>query len=772
MEKDEEKLMSRRRLEKWAKIFLVFLGFAWLCTIISKSIYVSGLTIVKADTPSKKYVEHVVETDGIVTTGGEIAVNTLSGIRVDRLYVMQGDEVKAGDVLFTLDTKDIGEIISTKEAELAKLQCNLADIQFNAVIDAQKKEVAILWAQEDYETADKETAIEKQRAKEALDKATAELEAHLANTVPYTSDSARGEAWNDYHDWVNKGYGLSDQITAKQREIKDLEEQLAGLGQGSSAGADAHDNGQTGEKTLSGAAGDGEAGDGQEMNHGEERNISSENVAGNHFNMDNMDNKEGSKGNTDNEHSADSNAGTGENNSENSAGADDKNIQDNSAGTDSKGDQDNSTEIDNKGDQDNSAGTDSKGDQDNSTEIDNKGDQDNSAGTDDKVDQDNSAGTDDKVDQDNSAGTDNKGDQEDSTGTDNKDDQGNNNGTGGNAEENKGTGDVGDASGDNQTDQIASDENSAARTELQNQIKKANEELLALQDELTRHNRNVVQPPDYSKEEIEFDEWQNTRSVLEANVQKAKEHYNDVSYSREVTLRQKLRDIASVQVTTRADSTAAIYELDIKQIQTQLAGLYSLQRQKGEVRAENDGMISDIQREEGGRTADMAAMLMTDTQRPCQFKFSITKEQGKYVHLNDTVNLELNGQSTNMEVTVDYFTENMQGGYDLACMLPEGVGKPGLSGTAQKSVQGEYHNLTLPVDAVHEESGSYFIYTLNEKEGILGSEYYAEKIKVQIKDKNDRFVALESGTISADTKVITYATKELKQGESVRPQDK
>ncbi len=736
MEKDEEKLMSRRRLEKWAKIFLVFLGFAWLCTIISKSIYVSGLTIVKADTPSKKYVEHVVETDGIVTTGGEIAVNTLSGIRVDRLYVMQGDEVKAGDVLFTLDTKDIGEIISTKEAELAKLQCNLADIQFNAVIDAQKKEVAILWAQEDYETADKETAIEKQRAKEALDKATAELEAHLANTVPYTSDSARGEAWNDYHDWVNKGYGLSDQITAKQREIKDLEEQLAGLGQGSSAGADAHDNGQTGEKTLSGAAGDGEAGDGQEMNHGEERNISSENVAGNHFNMDNMDNKEGSKGNTDNEHSADSNAGTGENNSENSAGADDKNIQDNSAGTDSKGDQDNSTEIDNKGDQDNSAGTD------------------------------------DKVDQDNSAGTDNKGDQEDSTGTDNKDDQGNNNGTGGNAEENKGTGDVGDASGDNQTDQIASDENSAARTELQNQIKKANEELLALQDELTRHNRNVVQPPDYSKEEIEFDEWQNTRSVLEANVQKAKEHYNDVSYSREVTLRQKLRDIASVQVTTRADSTAAIYELDIKQIQTQLAGLYSLQRQKGEVRAENDGMISDIQIEVGGRTADMAAMLMTDTQRPCQFKFSITKEQGKYVHLNDTVNLELNGQSTNMEVTVDYFTENMQGGYDLACMLPEGVGKPGLSGTAQKSVQGEYHNLTLPVDAVHEESGSYFIYTLNEKEGILGSEYYAEKIKVQIKDKNDRFVALESGTISADTKVITYATKELKQGESVRPQDK
>ena len=159
MEKDEEKLMSRRRLEKWGKIFLIFLAFVWLCTIISKSIYVSGLTVVKTDTPSKKYVEHIVEADGIVTTGGEIAVNTLSGLRVDRLYVMQGDEVKAGDVLFTVDLTDMAELIRAKETELSKLQCNLSDFQVNEVIDAQKKEVAILWAQEDYETADKLSLI-------------------------------------------------------------------------------------------------------------------------------------------------------------------------------------------------------------------------------------------------------------------------------------------------------------------------------------------------------------------------------------------------------------------------------------------------------------------------------------------------------------------------------------------------------------------------------------------------------------------------------------
>ena len=691
MEIDEEKLMSRRRMEKWIKIFLVFLACVWLCTIISKSIYVSGLAVVRTDTPSKKYVEHVVEADGIVTTGGEIAVNTQSGLRVDRLYVMQGDAVKAGDVLFTIDLRDIADIISVKETELSKLQCNLSDIQVNAVIDAQKKEVELLWAQEDYETADKETLTAKERAKEALDQAEAELGKHLADPVPYTSDNSRREAWDDYHDWVNRGYSITDQVTAKEREIRDLEEQLAWLGQ---------------NRVLSGAAGD-SAGAGTDAgadNSGTEADGTTDSGAGD-TSAGHDDNSGGDNSDTDKDTDGDANAGGNADDADNDTDDNDT-VDDDTAGDD---------------------GSDGNDSNDGNDGNDGSGDADNSAGADDNPADD----------------ADNLGKGDDSTADPPADDK----------------------------DQDLTDEEIAARKELQERIRRANAELLALQDALTKHGRGVVEQPDFSAEELKFDEWQNTRLALEENVQKAKENYNDVSYSREVTLRQKQRDIASAQVTERADSSAAIYELDIKQIQAQLASLYALKKQKGEIKAESDGIISKIQVEVGGRTSDTASILMTDMQRPCQFKFSITKEQGKHVHLNDTVSLKLNGQSE-MEVTVDYFTENMQNGYDLVCMLPEGVGKPGLSGTVQKSVQGEYHDLTLPVDVVTEESGGYFIYTLNEKEGILGSEYYVERLKVQVKDKNDRFAAIESGTISADTKVVIHTTKELKQGESVRPQEK
>ncbi len=660
MEKDEEKLFARKRMEKWIKIFLIFLAFVWLCTIISKSIYVSGLPLVKTDTATKKYVEHIVETDGIVTAGGEVAVNTQAGLRVDKIYVRQGDAVKAGDILFTIDTADIAELISAKETELSKIQCNLSDFQVNAVIDAQKKEVAILWAKEDYETADKETALTKNRAKAVLEKAEEALEKHLADPVPYTADNARRNAWEVYHDWINKGYRIADEITAKEREIQRLEEQLAALENRADTTEEIGES--ESPKVLSGAVGS--LADTIEK---------SENST-THVEIDKkIENEENSK--------------TEDIGSEN--------IETENPKTEN-------TEIENPKLED---------EETEKTETENP----------------------------KTENTDAKDTEEPLSSQESKENQ-------------------------NLVDE-------EKRTELLNKIKKANKQLLTLRDQLTKHDRDAVTQPDYSAEEAAYDTWQNTKLTLEEAVQRAKENYNDASYAREVTLRQKMREIAAAEVTSRADSTAEVYELEINQARTQIERLHAIKKQKGEIKAENDGIVSRIQIEVGSRTTDTAALLLTDEQRPCQFKFHITKEEGKYIHLMDTVAVKLNGQSSEMDITVDYFTENAQDGYDIVCLLPENVGQPGLSGRVKKTVQGEYHDLTLPVEAVYGENGAYYIYTLNEKEGILGSEYYVEKIKVQVKDKNDRYAAIELGTISADTKVITYSTKELKQGQSVRPQE-
>lgn len=317
------------------------------------------------------------------------------------------------------------------------------------------------------------------------------------------------------------------------------------------------------------------------------------------------------------------------------------------------------------------------------------------------------------------------------------------------------------------TENNGDEENTDTNPDIREQLEKEKEELVQLQSKLAELERNPVAQPNYSAEEMAYDAWQSEKASLEEAVQSARQALEDARLARENTLRQKMRDIASAQTLSNADSGISVYELEIADLQTELAKLYDILQKKGSITAENDGFISNIQIDVGGRTTDSASMLLADLSTGGQFKFSISKEQAKYIHLNDSIELKLNGEQS-MEVTADYFTENNTGGYDMICRLPAGTGQPGISGRIRKSVQGEQHSLTVPVEAVYEESGTFYIYILNEKAGILGNEYYAEKIKVQIADRNDKYAAVSEGTISEDTQVIIFSSEELKQGANIK----
>lgn len=617
---------EREKGKKWIKIFLVFLAFMWLCTIISKSIYVAGLPRVNVQTTEKKYVEHIIEADGIVIAGGEQAVNTVSGLRVQNIKVQEGDSVEKGDVLFRIDLEDLASIISEKETELTKLKYHLADTQFNEVLDSQKKELAILWAQEDYENADRETALVVERAELDWQNARNELDEHMKTEVPYTSDSSRESAWNAYNDWKRRGYELSDKITAKEREIKNIEDRLNQLGISSFAEVEGQEVPQ--EKNESQITD--KADEAKKETEGVEKIEEIEDI------------KE----------------------------------------TEEAKDVTEETEL---------------------------------------------------------------------------------------LESEKRIDETKTLSGAVEPNSQNVFNNTEEQAELEQTLKQANDELIALKDQLVKHERETVKEPNFSEEELAYDSWQQKKSALEDSVEAARRVFEDALYARNNTLMQKKRDLANAEANNASDSTASIYELEIANLQAEIDKFYALKKQNGEIKAEKNGFISKIQIQVGSRTVDSAAILLTDAEAPCQFRFSITKEQSKYMQLGDSFELKINNKSSNkLEATVDYLTENTSGGYDIICRLPENIGQPGASGSVRKSVQGEFHNMTIPIEALHKENEAYYIYTYNEKAGILGKEAYAEKLKVQILDQNDRYAALEPGTISADTQIITFSSEELKQGQSIR----
>ena len=567
--------------KKWIKLFLVFLAVMWLCTIISKSIYVSGLTRVKTDLLSKKYIEHIVEADGIVLAGGEVSVNTLSGLRVEKICVQQGDEVKQGDALFTVDLRDLEELIAQKENEIARIELQLSTAQFNETLDAQKKEVALLWAKEDYENADKETALAVERAQSALLKAENELQKHLDTDAPHTSSADRKKAWNKYNEWKKRCYELEDKIAALEKEIQKLKNEI--------------------EDTVSAVTAD--------VRAEETENLASDCV-------------ETEDGETENL----------------------------TADTDAKSE----------------------------------------------------------------------------TGTEDK-------------------------------------------KALLAQKEKELEELKA---ELTELERNPVSQPDYSAEESAYDAWQQTKSGLEDSVQAAKRALEDANLARESTLRQKRRDVARAEVLSNADATVGLYNMEIASLQGEIADLNDVKSEQCTITSKVDGYVASVLVATGQRTTDTAAMLLTDTTSECMFKFSITKEQGKYVRLGDGIELTLSSAGRgSINVTADYITENNAGGYDITCRLGDTKAPIGAYGMVKRTVQGDLHPNAVPIDAIYNEHEVYYLFTLQEKTGILGKEYYVEKLKVNVADKNDRYAAIEGAAIGSDAQIVIFSSKELKQGESVRPQE-
>lgn len=439
--------MEDSRKKKIVTGFLIFLAFMWLCTVISKSIYASQLPIVSIETVEQKYVEHIVNTEGIVVAGDKNPITTLNGLRVDKLMVQEGDRVEEGDVLFTVDLEDLSNIMNEKQVEISKLQTQINTILENEELERQKKE------------------LEEQRAREDYD-AQARYE-----------DTLVGRAAEEYSKIENE---IADQIEG-------------GMGEG---GVD---------ETLF----------------------------------------------------------------------------------------------------------------------------------------------------------------------------------------------------------------------------------------------DALQQAAYAEADAK---WRRDNAIKEAG--------------------RKVEDITSPE---NGDSILKINQLELANLQTDLQKFQEIKNAEGQIRALQGGLITDVYIRTGGRTSDSAIMLMADDSVPCQFKTVITKEQKKYVGLNDKVALKLDGSSRDKDATIDYLLEStsMPGSYEAYINLPEGTGVPGLSGTMSHSESGEKHSCCVTPEAVHTENTRSFVYVLKEREGILGSEYYVEQVTVRIQDENESWVAVE-GALDSNSRIITSSTKEIKNGEVVR----
>lgn len=171
--------------KKIAGGLVFFLIFMWLCTLISKSVYASRLPMVTTCGADAKYIEHVVEAEGIVEAGAKLPVTVLGGLRVVEVSVQAGDRVAEGDLLFTVDLEDMKEIMADQELACQKTQLQIDAILHNRELAQERKALDEARAREDYDALARyqdtlvgRAAESVAQAEEALDELQAENRAH------------------------------------------------------------------------------------------------------------------------------------------------------------------------------------------------------------------------------------------------------------------------------------------------------------------------------------------------------------------------------------------------------------------------------------------------------------------------------------------------------------------------------------------------------------------------------------------------------------------
>ncbi len=306
-------------------------------------------------------------------------------------------------------------------------------------------------------------------------------------------------------------------------------------------------------------------------------------------------------------------------------------------------------------------------------------------------------------------------------------------------------------------------------------VAQAEDALEELQAQNREHEGDWKKENGESKTEEEMEAEQQAREQeeerLKQELQAAAYAEADAKWNRDNTIKDAGRKVEDILQEDNVDATLAVYRTELAAIQEKLASYKAIQEQEGKIESSMSGMVTDVYVQTGGRVPDTASFLLADDEVPCQFRVPLTKEQKSYVNLNDDVKLQLDG-SKRMDATVDYIeeNENMPGSYTALLRLPEETGMPGLSGKMTCSKVGDKYPVCVSLLALHAEHDRNFVYVVNEREGILGTEYYVEEITVSVVDKNDKFAAIE-GAVNDESRIIESSTKEIKKGDVVRLSD-
>ena len=248
------------------------------------------------------------------------------------------------------------------------------------------------------------------------------------------------------------------------------------------------------------------------------------------------------------------------------------------------------------------------------------------------------------------------------------------------------------------------------------------------------------------------------------------EAYNEAIKQRKSTIQSADRSLEDANTPESVDTASALTENDdLQEKQLAVDKLQKVMDAGGKVTAPSDGLVTKVNATTGEATTEDTAIRISDQSAGYKFTATLDKSDAKFLAKDDKVTLDL-GNGTSVEglkiQSIDVSQED-KNSYELTVSIPAKVKKIGTIATLKVEKASKKYDTCVPLTALHSDGDKYYVYVINEKDTILGTETAVDKVQVEILDKNNEQAAID-GTFSWDQKFVLTSSKTLRDGDRVR----
>lgn len=258
---------------------------------------------------------------------------------------------------------------------------------------------------------------------------------------------------------------------------------------------------------------------------------------------------------------------------------------------------------------------------------------------------------------------------------------------------------------------------------------------------------------------------------LQEAVESAQRAYDQAKESQDTSLRAAARAVEDAQRPSVPNTSEEKAEAQREAQRETVRVLRELLEQGGVVRAPQRGTVTKVLLEVGSPVPEGAALLLADSARGAIFTAQVPASQEKYLAPGGEVLLKPGaGKEELTGLTLDSIRKDREDPslFNVTVRLPEGTMEIGASAEMEISNNSQEYPVCVPLSALHEENGSYYLLVPRETDTVLGKDLVAARLDVTVLEKNESYAALDEGGLLRGQKFLTYSNKAVRAGDRIR----